>query len=699
VDGQPDSPDDEIDEHATPRGDESSQDANMVPQGGGPNVRDDNGDGAGTSHDPGDVEPVYSRDFRDTANEALAMRHLATRKPKLNSCETCRQAKAQRIKHLRAARKSESRIHKSRGPIPVRFCDQITLGQIICHRDNNHGCGGETNAITMIDRALSFRWAKRLTRHAGANNLQAVREFQGAREEDKIMCMCSDSALELTYVSRNMGIAGFHDTNIPGDSQGTGVAENNNRDIKSGIAALLSHAGMPLTYWRYAIRCYCFGRNAVFVDGESPYGKHVLACGGNFDQSKMFVFESAVRFIPSKVTGDKTEQFSGSTQPGVCVGYGINSGCIWSGEYLVARAKEFADTNYHAGQREGDGKFIVVQRCANVQRDDATADALFDFPLKEKHSVAFKTPDGWLDSWWRWDDNPIDFIIDGEDGGQEQAVDIMRRGQDALIEVEDHLLPEKSHREWLDSSEGAYVEKSVDNKDVTVCPAIMIPAGTGLITVAPGRVDLRSQDVIVEDSKPLTAQEWEIVEAMGDLREFSYDNCSATTLSEERPEFGPPMDVVVAISFLDKLSGEFITMNGIEQFRIPYKPELNTDGTIVPSADIKMNRVVDLRTIHYFGPITWAMRGNWSSGRYIHWTKKTTRPFEKWPEAWNADGVSLEQRQISIADWKKTKARRDEYEKKARERKVIRDRTIGDQLAQRIPGSRDMPVLALAAAH
>jgi hypothetical protein len=293
-------------------------------------------------------------------------------------------------------------------------------------------------------------------------------------------------------------------------------------------------------------------------------------------------------------------------------------------------------------------------------------------------------------SWWRWNDNPHEFIVDGEDGGQEQAVEIMRRARDALIEVEDHLLPDKSHREWLDSSEGAYVEKSVDNRDVTVRPAIMMPAGTGLITVAPGRVDLRSQDVIVEDSKLLTAQEWEIVEAMGNLHELSYDNCSATTLSKERLEFGPPMDLVVAISYLDKLSGKFITMGGIEQFRIPYKPELNADGTIVPSADIKMNRVVDLRTIHYFDPMTWAMRENWSSGRYLHWTRKTTRPFEIWPEAWNADGVSLEQKQTSIAD---------EYEKKARERKVIRDRTVGDQQAQRIPGSRDMPVPALAAAH
>jgi hypothetical protein len=247
--------------------------ANMVPQGVGPNANDDSVDAASASHNPGDAKPVYSRDFRDIANEAIAMRHLATREPKLNSCDACRQAKAQRIKHLRATRKSENRIRKSLGPIPVKFGDQVTLDQIICRHDNNHGYDGRTIAITMIDRALNFRWAKGFIRHTGENNLQAVREFRGAREEDKIKYMCSDSALELLYVSRKLGIGGFRDTNIPGDSQGDGVAENNNRDIKSGTAALLLRAGIPLAYWPYAIQCYCVGRNVAVVDGESPYGE------------------------------------------------------------------------------------------------------------------------------------------------------------------------------------------------------------------------------------------------------------------------------------------------------------------------------------------------------------------------------------------------------------------------------------------
>jgi hypothetical protein len=350
----------------------------------------------------------------------------------------------------------------------------------------------------MMDRATSFRWGKGLRRHTGEANLQAVREFQGPREDDKIKCMCSASAPEILYVSRQMGIGGFHDANILGDSQGDGVAENNNRDIKSGTAALLSRAGVPLAYWPYAIQCYCFGRNAAIVDGESPYGKRFLAFGGNFDQSKMFVFGLKVRFIPSKVTGDKTEQFAESTRPVIFMGYGANSGCIWSGEYFVARAKEFGDVNYHTGQRKGDGKFITIQRRANVYRDDATTDALFDFPLEEKHTLAFDAPDGWSDSWWRSDVDAVGLIVPDGDGGPEGAADEMRRGQDALLEVEDHLLPNRTHREWLDSSEAAYIEKSEDNKDVTAYPAIMVPSGNGLITVARERVELHSAEIIAE---------------------------------------------------------------------------------------------------------------------------------------------------------------------------------------------------------
>jgi hypothetical protein len=105
---------DVIDENATPHGDDPSQDEEgagrneieSLPRGANA-IDDDEAVRRVEPHDAGDMEAVYSRDFRETAIEALTMRHLAIRKPKLNSCETCRRAKALRAKHIRAVQKAE----------------------------------------------------------------------------------------------------------------------------------------------------------------------------------------------------------------------------------------------------------------------------------------------------------------------------------------------------------------------------------------------------------------------------------------------------------------------------------------------------------------------------------------------------------------------------------------------------------------
>jgi hypothetical protein len=155
-------PNGEVDENATPRGDDLSQSVDNAQQADvGPISHDDVEVGRMGSHNPGDVEPVYSRDFKETAKEALTMRHLSTHKPKLNSCETCRRAKAQRVRHLRATRKAENAMRKSRGPVPLKFGDQVAMDHIIVRSELNHGYKGQTNALTMMDRAAGFSLGKR----------------------------------------------------------------------------------------------------------------------------------------------------------------------------------------------------------------------------------------------------------------------------------------------------------------------------------------------------------------------------------------------------------------------------------------------------------------------------------------------------------------------------------------------------------
>jgi hypothetical protein len=182
---------------------------------------------------------------------------------------------------------------------------------------------------------------------------------------------------------------------------------------------------------------------------------------------------------------------------------------------------------------------------------------------------------------------------------------------------------------------------------------------------------------------------------MSNLREFSF-GAWTNTLIKEQIEFGPPMELVAAISYIDMSNGEVVTVRGVEQYRIPYVPDRDADGVIVPCLPITLPNIVEVWVLHYFDPATWRAYGNWSAGRYIQWAKPTTRPFEMRPEVWNSH-VSLPAKRIAIAEWKEEVKRRAVLERKAREHKVIRDRNADPTHAQRVPGSRQMPVPALAA--
>jgi hypothetical protein len=157
-----------------------------------------------------------------------------------------------------------------------------------------------------------------------------------------------------------------------------------------------------------ALQCYCFGRNAAVVDGDSPYCKRF---GGTFDYDKLYPFGSEIVFIPSEVAGDDALQFEPVGKCGIFLGCGINSFCVWNGAYLVSHVSEFADSNYHTGRRESDNKFITVQMVRDVKRPDNLKEGNFRFPLVAHHDQAFNAPEGWNDCWWGIDGDPEPPIV------------------------------------------------------------------------------------------------------------------------------------------------------------------------------------------------------------------------------------------------------------------------------------------------
>jgi hypothetical protein len=240
-----------------------------------------------------------------------------------------------------------------------------------------------------------------------------------------------------------MDIRGDHDNSVPRDSRANGRTENNNRDIKFGAASPLTRAGMPLTYWPLALQCYCFGHNAAVVDGNSPYRERF---GGNFGYDKLYPFGPEVVFIPSEVTGGDTLQFGPTGKCGIFFRYGINSSCVWSGAYLVARVNGFADMNYHTGERESDNNVITVQMVRDVKRPDNVKDGNFRFPLKQHNGKAFTTPEGWVDCWWGQE------MAQEPTSGKPSVANTNTTAQDDLLRI---------HTAHLDVGDGAM--PSLDN--------------------------------------------------------------------------------------------------------------------------------------------------------------------------------------------------------------------------------------------
>jgi hypothetical protein len=119
---------------------------------------DDDIDGFARHRNRGDLEAVYSREFVDSKFEAPTMRHLATREPKLRSCDACRRAKAMRARRIGTSKNARSRVRKSQGQIPEHFGDQVALDHIIARSERNLGFAKQTNAFTLADRATDFRW-------------------------------------------------------------------------------------------------------------------------------------------------------------------------------------------------------------------------------------------------------------------------------------------------------------------------------------------------------------------------------------------------------------------------------------------------------------------------------------------------------------------------------------------------------------
>jgi hypothetical protein len=127
------------------------------------------------------------------------------------------------------------------------------------------------------------------------------------------------------------------------------------------------------------------------------------------------------------------------------------------------------------------------------------------------------------------------------------------------------------------------------------------------------------------------------------------------------------MNLVVARTLFDMATGRICEIDNKELYRAAYAQVEDAEAC----EPIPLPARAKLRVVHYYDPATWEPRGTWANGRWVDWTKKTTRPMEIWPELWNTTGTVAQQQ--AIVEWRKEVQLRAVHDRAARKRKIIRE--------------------------
>ncbi len=304
--------------------------------------------------------------------EATSLRHLLTHHPKNIYCVTCCTAKCQTAPHRRKQ-------HKFWGgkPEPEEFGDQFTADHIVAYSERSMGVTGHQAAVVFGDRATGYFEGFPLIGKTTPDTSHALRCFAGSNTLKRVW---TDNSPELIATMIEAKVV--HDLSTQGQPQSNGRAERLVRRTMDGTKTLLLQAGLPGAFWPYAMKAYCFAQNTEMIDGDSAWHKRHKQ--GHFDGPKI-PFGALIDFKPQKDDAKKITKGSPDTVPGVFLGYKIQPGGLWQGEYRVAALTEFVSLDLVAFGRHDDIHHQVVKEIVWFPK------MVVVFPLRAKYDYCTRS--------------------------------------------------------------------------------------------------------------------------------------------------------------------------------------------------------------------------------------------------------------------------------------------------------------------
>lgn len=303
----------------------------------------------------------------NAADPNIHAQHQLTHFPKDPKCPICNQCRIHKADCRRRTRDPNDPEAKHVWIEPNVFCDLLTADHKIVAEKSSFHESIDRDKVALVSLDFATRLLDAFPAHCRSTDEVVESLLQFCGPDQIIKAFYSDNASEITSAVRRL--QGFPVTCTPHVPQTDGAAENSVRKVTEGTSCPLVQSGFGHYFWNRAMRCFWFSMNisAIMHYGTKPY----YARFGHSFPGHRVPFGASIGYmrINRDTKADRIHPFSSTTSRGLLMGYHLNPGGSWSGDYLVLDE----DLVRHADN---------INSLQPVRVKDIIVPSYFTFPMK-----------------------------------------------------------------------------------------------------------------------------------------------------------------------------------------------------------------------------------------------------------------------------------------------------------------------------
>ena len=232
----------------------------------------------------------------------------------------------------------QKRFHRKKGDekeTAETFGELVMVDHMIFGKGEETGLDGETTAVFIADDATDLRDNIPVSSREADEAELAQKTLVGGTP---IGSSFRDRSRELKAMARRN--KWVHRRATPHRPEAHGKLEIKIRYTKEATRCNLRQSRLPHKYWTYASRHACWARNVwrKGTDGKSAYER---LHGTSSFTGKLVPFGMGIQFRPTKPNREKLLEFDSRAVDGIFLGWDIQPGMTFKGDYLVAAWSDF----------------------------------------------------------------------------------------------------------------------------------------------------------------------------------------------------------------------------------------------------------------------------------------------------------------------------------------------------------------------